>query len=160
MIRLAQISLFIFAIYVSSCSSEGSNGNNPPILVYNGLEKEVMSQGDGTDSVIISLTFEDIDGDIGGTNAANIVVQDNRDGSEYITLSFPDLPKNGKAQQGSLRLTIPNTCCTYPPSANTPACDRNPRFPRNRFTLDISIFDLNGNISNVITTDSLTLNCF
>jgi len=160
MLRLAQISLILLGLSIMSCDSDVPNGNNSPTLSYMGLEKETMLQGDGTDSVVVALTFEDVDGDIGGVNAANIIVTDNRDGSEYITLSFPELPNNGKPQQGTLQLTLPNTCCIYPASANTPACDRNPRFPRNRFTVDIVIEDLNGNRSNVITTDSLTLNCF
>lgn len=155
------ISAFVFVMMsiIASCGSDDPVGNNPPSLVYTGIERSEMRQGDGTDSVIFNFTFADIDGDIGGENTGNIVVTDNRDGSQYISLSFPDLPSNGNSQQGSFRLFLPNTCCIYPPSANTPACDSNPRFPNNRFTVDVAIMDMAGNMSNAVTTDTITLYC-
>lgn len=159
MIRFAQISLILLGLCLYACEGDNVNGNNPPTLVYEGLEKSEMRQSPRADSVVILLQFEDVDGDIGGVNQANITVTDNRNGSQYISLSFPDLPNVGNTQQGSLRIFLPNTCCIYPPSAMTPDCERNPRFPDNKFTVDISIQDLNGNRSNTITTDTLTLNC-
>ncbi|MEL6122870.1 MAG: hypothetical protein AAFR14_04040 [Bacteroidota bacterium] len=152
------ISIILFASLWWGCSDEAPTGDNAPVLTYEGFAKDQMFQGDGTDSIVVLLSFMDVDADIRGGNTGDITVIDNRDGSEYITLSFPPLPTTSR-QEGSLVLIIPNTCCIYPPDANTPACDMNPRFPTNEFTLDISIVDSRGNQSNVITTDDILLNC-
>lgn len=159
MIRtLLQISLLL-GLYCSSCSSEGPGGNNPPTLTYMSLSNNTLRQGLIGDSINILLSFEDIDGDLGGENELNIFVIDNRDDSEYIIRSLPDLPTNGKLIEGTMTLTLPTSCCIYPPEAMTPACDRNPRYPENRFTVGVFIEDLARNRSNTVTTDTIVMNC-
>ena len=155
---ILQISFFL-ALCLTSCDKGVENQNRPPQLMYEGLENNTMRQGLGTDSINIRLNFSDLDGDLGGENELNIFIIDNRDGSEYIVRSLPDLPDNGRAKEGSMILTLPNSCCIYPPEAMTPACDKNPRYPENRFTVDVYIEDLNRNPSNRITTDTIVMNC-
>jgi len=155
---ILQISFFL-SLCLVACDNSVENLDRPPELVYQGLINSSMQQGLGTDSVDIRLTFSDLDGDLSGVNELDIFIIDNRDGSEYIVRSFPQLPNNGRVQEGTMILTLPNSCCIYPPEAMTPACDRNPRYPENRFTVDVYIEDLNRNQSNRITTDTITMNC-
>jgi hypothetical protein len=159
MIRsILQISLLL-GLFCISCTKEGPVGNNPPVLIYEGLNANTLNQGLGKDSISINLSFLDVDGDIGGVNELNIFIIDNRDGSEYIVRSFPELPNNGKLLEGTMKLTLPSTCCIYPPEALTPACDKNPNYPENRFTVDVYIEDIARNRSNSITTDSIIMYC-
>lgn len=155
---ILQISFFL-SLCLIGCDSGVENLNRAPELTYEGLINDTMKQGLGNDSIAIRLSFLDLDGDVGGENELNITIIDNRDGSEYIIRSFPDLPDIGKALSGSMILVLPNSCCIYPPEAMTPACDRNPLYPENRFTVDVFIEDLNRNQSNRITTDSIIMNC-
>ena len=156
MIRLAKILFFILLVY--SCTDNNSNGNNPPVLTYVGLESTTMLQGLGEDTIFVQLQFEDIDGDIEGGNTMNISLVDNRDGT-IDPISFPDLPNQPKGQRGSLRLAILSTCCIFPPEDQIPACERDPDFPPNVYTYDIFIVDSNGNESNRVTTGEITLLC-
>ncbi len=154
-----QISLLL-GLLLTSCGNDLVIGDNPPTLTYLATPQNSMFQGLGTDSVVIELAFTDVDGDLGGVNDQNIFVIDNRDNSQYIVLSFPELPSNGKAKEGTIKLTIPSSCCIYPPEAKTPPCDANPKFPDNRFTLSIYIEDLARNKSNTVTTDTIFMRCF
>ena len=154
-IRIAKI-LFLGWIIAAGCGDSGPVGNNPPSLSYIGLEKDTMRQGLRGDSVVVLLNFEDVDGDLGGEEGLNISIVDNRDGF-VDPVSFPILPKLKDGQRGLLRLTIETTCCIFP--NNIQPCENPPEFPTNRYTYDIVIKDIAGNVSNAVTTDSITLLC-
>jgi hypothetical protein len=152
----------MISLLFGGCSDGNVNGNNPPSLQYMGINKDTMVQGFGGinsgDSIVVFLNFQDIDGDIvGGQSSMNISIVDNRDGF-VDPVSFPVLPKLKDGQKGELKLSIFNTCCQFPEGLGA-GCIVVPGIPSNRFTYDIFIEDGAGNISNRITTDSITLLC-
>lgn len=157
--------LFITCLLVllfEACSDEPVNGNNPPSIEFLGMDRDTMVQGitgiNNRDSILVFLTFNDIDGDIaGGSSTRNISIVDNRDG--FIDpVSFPELPELKKGQKGEMRLAIYTTCCQFPAGLGA-GCIVVPGVPDNRYTYDIYIEDEAGNRSNTITTDTITLLC-
>lgn len=156
MLRAAKIGILFMLVY--ACTDNGTNGNNPPTLSYQGLVSDTMRQGLGEDAIIAVLSFEDIDGDIIGGSTMSISLVDNRDGT-IEPISFPVLPELSKGQKGTFQLAILSTCCIFPPEDQIPACEGDPDFPPNQYTYDIFITDGAGNRSNSVTTDVVTLLC-
>lgn len=143
-----------------SCDDGPVNANNAPTLEFLSMNKDTMSQSTSTtDSIVVSLRFEDIDGDIAGIEPQmrpfNISIIDSRDGN-VDPVSFPAFPDLSKGQRGELNLTILTTCCLNPTSN---PCERDTITPSNIYTYDIVIEDANGNSSNAVTTPPITLLC-
>jgi len=120
-----------------------------------------MDQGQTlSDSIVVRMLFEDIDGDIEGSTPSfkpdNIVLTDSRDGN-VSTNSFPGFPSLSTGQKGRLDLSILTTCCINPGTVES--CSASETFPTNTYTIDIYIVDAQGNKSNTITTDPITLRC-
>lgn len=150
----------IILLVISGCGSDG-DGNTAPTLSFVGLNKPALFQGEGigSDSIVVRLMFEDIDGDIEGLGNGlipnNIVYVDTRDGTETAA-SFPSFPSEVTGgQRGQLDLTIGATCCLFEVFFPcTQGLDT-----ANVFPYDIFIIDGQGNRSNTITTDPVTLLC-
>ncbi len=117
-----------------------------------------MLQGSlNNDSIIVTLSFVDQDGDLGGQNEPNIFVIDNRNNDIYDTYSLPRFPVRNKPTIGEIDLRLFNTCCIFPDGIFP--CSSPSNFPINEMTLDIYIVDNAGNRSNKVTTPTITLRC-
>lgn len=157
-------SIVILVWTMSSCGAEKGDGTNAPTLVFLGMSKDTMVQGQVglivPDSIVVQLRFEDIDGDIDGISSGNTPMNifriDSRDGSNDPA-SFPAFPDLSAGQRGTLDLTIFTTCCINPNQFQS--CDPDTINTFNTFTYDIFIEDIQGNRSNTVTTPPITLLC-
>ena len=109
----------VILVVLCGCGADTGDGNNAPTLTYVTLNKPAFFQGEGigSDSIVVRLNFEDIDGDIEGLSSGNIpdniVTIDTRTGDEDQA-SFPSFPDElSGGQRGQLDLTIPATCCLF-----------------------------------------------
>ncbi len=142
-----------------SCGGDDGNGDNPPTLELVSLDKLVMMAGNGPeDEIIVTMNFEDVDGDIEGITPeklpSNIFITQLRDGGATENVSFPDFPDLSKGQKGTLDLTILTTCCLGPRGCAETRIDS-----INVFPYEIYIVDSRGNESNRIFTPPITLLC-
>ena len=129
------------------------------------MSKSSMIQDElGRDSIILQLRYTDGDGNVGvqdGDPAKNVIVRDSRFNEIYAQFSTPIIPQQG-ANNGidvDLTLLILNDCCLYPPEDSIPACSQTSRYPTNEFFFTVTIEDQDGNISNEVQTDMVTLQC-
>lgn len=134
-----------------------------PSIEFATLSKDTIIQGRQlNDSLIITLNFEDGDGDIGfEDNVANIFLRDSRDDfiKEYAS---PVIPISGAANgvSGEIRIlitTLFNVCCIFDNGQDP--CTQNASQPFNEFTYSIFIEDRAGNKSNEVSTSTITLRC-
>jgi hypothetical protein len=150
--------LSILGLVMFSCART-PNLSEIPQIEFISLSKNVMRQGiQDTDSLIITISFTDGDGDLSSPEP-NIFVVDNRTDEIYASFSVPEIPTSGLSNGivGTIEMTIFNTCCIYPDGF--PPCERNVFFPENELTLDIYMVDRAGNKSNTITTPRIRLLC-
>jgi len=134
-----------------------------PELSYVGVSKTSMVQSRVlSDSLFLFFDFKDGDGDIGIDNDNNffdLTITDNRTGEIYDRYKTPFVPEQGASNgvEGAVQLKLFTTCCIYDDEYN--ACDVPTPIRTNDFTLDIQLVDRAGNLSNVITTEMITLIC-
>lgn len=165
--RLLTCSIYCFfalTIVFGSCASK-PNFSDTPKLTFISLSKSVMKQGlTNEDSIIVTIEFEDGDGDLGNgpkDPTINMFVTDRRTGDYYDQIKIPEIPPQGSTNgiKGKIYLKLFNTCCTFPPETSIPACSAPDDFPTNDLSLDIKVIDRAGNESNVITTSDIQLLC-
>ena len=156
------LSFFTIGILVISCT------NNPgfdkiPEIEFVGFTGSEMDQGDlNTDSLFMTFSFKDGDGDLGsgrGNIRENIIITDNRTGDVYDFFKIPDIPNPGvqNGLQGEITIKLFTTCCIFPDSI--PPCQSPPQFPSNDLSFDIVLKDDAGNESEAVTTPTINLNC-
>ena len=111
------------------------------------------------DSLTLIIGFEDGDGDIGNELGINMNVIDNRTGNVYDSFRLPPISEQGanNGVDGTIAVKLLNTCC-FEPITMEP-CIQDAGFPVDELTLDITITDRAGNVSNVITTPAISLQC-
>ncbi|MEO1514165.1 MAG: hypothetical protein AAFV95_04105 [Bacteroidota bacterium] len=133
-----------------------------PVITFERLSKNVMRQG-GTDSLLMVFNFTDGDGDLGDAeNLANVFLTDTRDGSSFITFSMPLVPVrgagNGISGEVSVVLRANAPICCIPPIGLRP-CEFYPQFPSDTLIYEIQLQDRAGNLSNVIQSAPIFLQC-
>lgn len=134
-----------------------------PELTYVGLSENSMEQSSVLgDSLFLYFDFQDGDGDIGisdNLNNFDLTLIDNRTGNIYDRYKTPFVPEQGASNgiEGSVQLKLYTTCCIFDESI--PPCSAPNNFPTNNLTLDIQLRDRAGNLSNIITTEMITLFC-
>jgi hypothetical protein len=138
-----------------------------PIITFKSLSKKQMPQRNlGTDSVAITFSFTDGDGDLGfEDNENSIFLTDTRDNVEKLPYSIPfvGLQGVGNGISGDITVIFANnlTCCIYSIDSGRIPCDTSFRVPDAFDTLSfkIRIKDRAGHFSNTIETDPLYLKC-
>ncbi len=112
--------------------------------------------------LVISIDFQDGDGDIGINKDApqkNIFIVDNRTG--FIdSLAVPydlESPGNIKGISGTIDVTILSSCCV--PETGLPCTPNADYPPRQELVYDIYITDRSGNQSNIMKTPPLSVIC-
>lgn len=135
-----------------------------PNIEYIGVTKRTMVQDFfPTDSILVKFGFTDGDGDLGffeGEEASNIFITDSRTGERYGSdFALAAIPIQGasKGIEGDITLKLYTVCCFFPD--NIPNCEAPPQYPRDTLTIDIQMMDRAGNMSNIITTESIILLC-
>jgi hypothetical protein len=131
-----------------------------PVIEFVGVSKGAFRQGlTARDSVIVSFTFTDGDGDLGSNDSLNVFVTDSRDNFVANQYRIPFIPEEGTANgiSGEIFITIYSTCCYFPD--NTPPCTPSVANPRDSLTYRIQIRDRADNWSNVIETSKIFVLC-
>lgn len=145
-----------------------SCGNDPgfdetPEITYTSISKDTMVQNNlNTDSIFITFAFKDGDGDIGTDNrivSENIIVTDLRTGIVASRFNIPKIETNGlkSGVEGEITVKVFTTCCIF--QDGTPPCSNPVDTPENSLNFEIELSDDNGNRSNKITTEFITLLC-
>lgn len=156
------IFILIFVISISACVSSPDYPITP-VIEFNGFSKSEMNQGSlNNDSIFLSISFTDGDGDIGheGEDATrNLFVKDKRTGEFYDRFKVPKIPDEGVGNgvSGTIQILMYTTCCTFPD--NIPPCESPALYPTNELVFEVYMLDRAGNESNTITTPPITLLC-
>ena len=137
-----------------------------PLIDYIGLSKSVIAQGNTNaafDTVAVIFGFTDGDGNLGyESDSIDVFLTDSRDGFK-TRFKLPVLPDQGTGNgvSGEITLKIPNKpfniCCTFPDGST--ACQPNQQFRIDTFSFEVQIRDREGNFSNSIQTETITIRC-
>ncbi len=134
-----------------------------PSIDYKGINKTEVVQGrEVNDSIFISISFKDGDGDLGfENNKSNIFLKDSRDG--FVTsYSSPVVPESGAENgiEGTITIllnTLFNVCCYFPDGMDP--CTASTTYPTDTVSYTITIEDRAGHISNAVTTPPIIILC-
>lgn len=139
--------------------------SDTPYIEFVSFDDTEMNQFGGapnSDSIFLTLYFEDGDGDLGieGIGTPNIRFIDNRTGQETEKFTMPMIPTEGAGNgvSGEIKLKLYNTCCVFPDNIIDP-CEAPPQYPTNDLSFKIVMEDRAGNISDTITTPPIILRC-
>lgn len=163
--------LFVSALlltFIASCVSEPEYPDEP-VITYMSISKNLVEEGD---SLLLTFSFTDGDGNIGKKLANNADCSNNncefesdstcykdpfyscyiidmRD-SCFSSIALPDLAPTGsvKAISGEIDIVIPPVFC------KCMSC------PTDQVEYQIIIKDATGNYSNVILSEPISVNCF
>lgn len=133
-----------------------------PVIEFVSLSKTTMLQTPfGQDSVVITFSFTDGDGDLGFRDGEeSVFIKDGRDSFQKPSYRIPFVDQQGAGNgiSGEISIVVPTTCCIYP--FPLPPCDtlNAPQQFDSVFYL-IQIRDRAGNLSNEIQTDPIRLIC-
>lgn len=134
-----------------------------PFIAFKSMSKNSVSQGragNAPDSLNITFTFTDGDGDL-GNDTTNIFFTDSRTGAREI-FSIKEIPTigAGKGVSGEITISMLNRtyfCCTFPDTRNT--CLARTDYPRDTLSYAIQVVDRAGNLSNVVQTPTISILC-
>jgi len=142
---------------------------NTPVLIYNTAEGDGFNQdtiiqgrqGNISDTLILTFSFTDGDGDIGfERDSFDVFFIDSRVPSFEDNRRLPVIPDEGIGNgiEGKIILRFPNQptaiCCLN----NGTVCGTNPN-PVDTFSYTLQIRDRAGNLSNRIQTETVTIRC-
>lgn len=153
---------FIFILLALSCTKPPDYPDEP-VITFQSLSKDTLLQSDlNSDSVFISFSYTDGDGDLGfsdrDTNQSVFLV-DTRSGFIQDRFKLPQIPDQGTANGifGTVKMLVYTTCCTFP--NGIPPCSAPSQFPTDTVRYEIYMVDRAGNQSNSIITPPITLLC-
>ena len=153
--------LLATGISFHSCTKDPNFSDVPEIDFISFSKMEMVQNSLNTDSLFLKISFKDGDGDLGLANSTleTIVLTDNRTGETFDRFRLPEIPPVGAQNgiEGEITLKVFTTCCIFPDG--TPPCLNPPDYPTNQMNFDIYMMDAAGNMSNVITTEFITLLC-
>ncbi len=139
---------------------------NEPVIAFKSQTKNLLRQtGLGTpDSVLITFSFTDGDGDLGSENneLPDIFITDSRDSVTKPPYSIPFIGSQGTGNgiSGEVSIALPTTCCIYfPPGSEFPLTCLDVPIAFDTLFYTIYIKDRAGNKSNVIQTEVISLKC-
>ena len=158
-IKLTSLALVLVGLI--ACKDDDQSSNVPFIKFLN-TNKKIMKQGDlNQDSLWLSFSFEDGDGDLGfGSSSGNqdIFLIDKRTDQLQDAFKIPDLPDaGGKPISGNASILIFTTCCLFP--NNIPPCSNPVQFPNDSLRYELYIKDRAGHESNHVISDWIVLSC-
>ena len=134
-----------------------------PVIEYVGISKNSMKQSAiNTDSIILTFTFTDGDGDLGQDardTTRNVFIIDTRDGNIQDQFKSPYIPEEGIGNgiSGDMQLTIYTTCCIFPDGIIP--CTTDSPYLTDTLSYEVYIKDRAGNKSNIIITEPIILRC-
>ncbi len=157
--------LLFTALLVLGCV-EPPNYPDEPAIKFVGMNKQIMKQGgQNEDTMIVSFSFTDGDGDLGEKQSAtdptgpNVFLIDSRDGYEGNTFQLPFIPEEGAGNgiSGTVDLKIFTACCIF--DDGTAPCGVSPSKSRDTLYYNLYIKDRAGHKSNEIKVGPIYLLC-
>lgn len=155
--------VFSITLFITACIKPPEYPIEPTIEFVS-LDRDTIIQSlINEDTVLITFSFTDGDGDLGtleGDTIKNAFLIDKRDGAEvgYIVPYIP--PRgNNSAISGEITIELYSTCCL--PAPGFSGCSPFPGSvnPVDTLSYEIYIKDRAGNISNTIQTAPIYLEC-
>lgn len=132
-----------------------------PVIEFRQLSRDWMSQDQfNTDSLLITISFTDGDGDIGTEDGTfDLFITDTRDNFMPPAYRLPKVPEQGTGNgiSGEISFVVFTTCCFFPDGQDP--CTVNPTYPTDTLSYLIYIRDRAGHTSNVIETPPIVLLC-
>ena len=145
-----------------SCATDPGFSDTPEIDFISFSKDTLVQNSLNTDSLFLTISFRDGDGDI-GTGAEgimeNIILTDTRTGVVFDRFKVPELPigELNSGIEGEISMKVFTTCCIFPDG--TPPCLAPPQFPTNELSFEIELVDDSGKRSNKLITQSVLLLC-
>ncbi len=161
--RNALFFLTVLLLGAAACV-QPPNYPDEPEIEYVGVNKSTIEQGSPSalsDTLVVTFSFTDGDGDIGDDDSTNVFLFDSRNGTLAEPLKLEPIPNQGTGNgiSGEISVKIPNKpsrlCCII---GNT-ACISDPDQPVDTFSFTIQLRDRAGHLSNKIQTEPITLLC-
>lgn len=153
------ILLLLFCVIGLKCTKPPEYPKEP-IIKFVGMSKTKLKQSSiNADSLKVTFSFTDGDGDIGSNDSLALFVVDKRDGFVSSKYKIPFVAESGAANgiSGEVEFVLFTTCC-YFPDGQAP-CTSSLSFPTDTVVYDIYMKDRAGNKSNVIQTLPIILDC-
>lgn len=138
-----------------------------PVIEFMSLSKNLMKQGKAKgDSVIITFSYTDGDGDLGFPDndpAPSVFVRDDRDSFSKFEYQLPYVDPQGAGNgiSGEISIVVPTSCCIFETDEGLKlACENVPDdFLFDTLFYFIKIRDRAGRESNEIKAGPITLQC-
>lgn len=158
--------LFCFILFLSliiGACTQAPEFDDSPEIAFLSFSKSAMVQNQAnTDSLFMTISFKDGDGDI-GTGAEgikeNIILIDSRTGITYDRFKVPTIPVSGTQNgiEGEITMKVFTTCCRF--EGLIPPCSNPIDTPTNEFFFEVYMVDDSGNESNRIQSEMILLEC-
>jgi len=136
-----------------------------PIIEFVNLSKSSMQQSfvSTSDSILVTLSFTDGDGDIGsepGDSSSSVLYIDKRQNELQPARVIPTVGDVGvgKGISGEIFVILPTTCCIEVAGNTTFTCEKKPG-TTDEVIYEMWIVDRAGNESNRIELPPITLRC-
>lgn len=132
-----------------------------PVIGFVRMSKDSMLQNQfNTDSLLITLSFTDGDGDIGRENGEfDLHLTDTRDNFSPPAYRLPKVPEQGIGNgiSGEISFVVFTTCCYFPNGLDP--CTPSTEFPVDTLRYQIYLKDRAGRQSNLLLTPPIRLIC-
>ncbi|MCH2021100.1 MAG: hypothetical protein MK207_01365 [Saprospiraceae bacterium] len=154
-IKLTSFLLLITIVGFFSCDDKNSK---IPSIEFVSVSKSYLAQN-GADSSYLKFLFTDGDGNIGSDTADNIFVKDSRTGTNIASYKIPNYLGNNSSnssRSGEVTIIVYSQCCIYP---DTTSCYSSTMYPTGIMKYEVQIKDQEGNYSNIIESNEITLDC-
>lgn len=158
------ITLFLFGTLFFAACIQPSVYPDEPMIEYVSINKNVITQGSisaGEDTLVVTFSFTDGDGDLSQADSVDIFFVDSRQGAE-IPFKFPLIAEDGAANGISGEVTVrlrtqpAVLCCNYLNGDNS--CTPHPG-EQDTVVFSIQIRDRALNYSNTIETEPIYILC-
>ncbi len=134
-----------------------------PVITFKSMSKNVLKQQPAKDSILLSFTFTDGDGDLGNKDSLDIFVVDGRNLTEKSRFRIPFIEPQGTGNgiNGEISINVLTSCCIYVNDQGFSATcqDAADHIDRDTLYYLITIRDRAGHVSNQIQSDPIILLC-
>ena len=157
--QLFAFTLLVFCLSVVGCTKPPDYPIEP-VIKYLGMSKKQLKQSSiNADSLRVSFSFTDGDGDIGSNDSLSLFVVDKRDGFLSSKYKIPFITEAGAKNgiSGEIEFVLFSTCC-YFPDGQAP-CTPSKTFPTDTVVYELYLKDRAGHKSNIIETEPIILDC-
>ncbi len=161
---MKHLSFFFFALVLWQACTQPPEYPIEPVIEYLSVSKNTMREGKfQEDTLYVTIGFTDGDGDIGRTDddsTIDLFVTDMRTGITDNSYKIPFVPElgSGNGISGTITFQLFSTCCIFDDPGYVPCEDIAPE-PFDTVQYEIYLVDRAGNMSNVVVTEPILIQC-